>query len=116
MSDNLREQLAAIFIDYDQGKTPTFAEGDAAWKATVNDQNVNNARDYAVLRIQVLLDQSRTALLERIRRELFSGVGRETGVWHYEINEANDMEASYAGEYLSIREVREAINKIGGEL
>lgn len=36
---------------------------------------------------------------------LTSGKGRETGIWHYELNDHSEMEASYTGDYLSLKEV-----------
>jgi len=56
---------------------------------------------------------------ERVREEikelLFSGVGMETGIWHYEMNDSNEMEASYMGEYLSIKEVKQKLTNTKDE-
>lgn len=42
---------------------------------------------------------------QRIIDLLTSGKGRETGIWHYELNDHSEMEASYTGDYLSLEEV-----------
>ncbi len=40
---------------------------------------------------------------------LLDGRGRKTEVWHYELNDANYMEASAFGEYIKIRELEKAL-------
>ena len=57
------------------------------------------------------LKRNREEVLEEVKELLLSGRGRKTGVWHYEMNDHNEMEAGWGGEYLSIKEVNEALTQ-----
>lgn len=65
--------------------------------------------------IKQFISQTLKAEREKIREKIKSGKGRETGIWHYELNDANEMEASAWGEYLSIKEVLDELKEAGDE-
>lgn len=72
--------------------------------------------------IMNLFTQQQEELLEKIIKEVMSGYGRETGVWHYEQNDINEYEASGFGDMLKIEEVskylkslKQDLTKKGGE-
>lgn len=57
------------------------------------------------IKLTEFITQQQEELVEKIKKEVMSGYGRETGVWHYEQNDINEYEASGFGDMLKIAEV-----------
>ena len=62
--------------------------------------------------IQSLISDITTEAVIKELEFLLDGAGRKTGVWHYELNDAYEMEASYMGEYLKISEVKDRLKSL----
>lgn len=56
----------------------------------VIDGNLRN--DKASDIIYDLITHREEELLEKIEKAIMSGIGRETGIWHYEINDKNEYD------------------------
>lgn len=66
-------------------------------------------KDAQPSKLKKFLAQELASAKEKERQKIIdlltSGKGRETGIWHYELNDHSEMEASYTGDYLSLKEV-----------